>query len=232
MTDCVEWGVLLKCHIPPDSPEPSHDSLERMVAALACRADDTRLTGSGRDFTVWFWWPGTNASDAVRSGAAALREAAAAEGLPPLRVVRSHAASTNGRVSPFPGTRKRLGTPGVWSVLYRAQRPQGAPAIGAAELERVRAGLTSTDALVTLHSDKEKLLVSDGSSFTARFWADAPEPAAALRAGRADLLGALASAGLSGWTIVRAQAVTAAARHGDTFPGAYERTLNPDEETR
>jgi hypothetical protein len=117
-------------------------------------------------------------------------------------------------------------------VSYRAQRPRGAPAIGATELDRVRAALRSTDALVTLHSDKEKMLVSDGSAFTARFWVDAPDPASALRVGRAELLGALAEAGLAGWTIVRAQTVTAAARYGDTFPGAYERTLRADEETR
>jgi len=232
MTDVVEWGVLLKCHISPDAPGPSDDTLGRVVAGLGCPMHDTRLTGGGRDFTVWFWWPGTDASDAVRSGAAALREVAAREGLPPLRVVRSHAASVNGRVSPFPGARERLGVPGAWSVSYRAQRPRSAPVIGARELDRVRAALTSTDALVTLHSDKEKMLVSDGSAFTARLWVDAPDPASALRVGRAELLGALAEAGLAGWTIVRAQAVTAAARHGDTFPGAYERTLTPDEETQ
>ncbi len=232
MTATVEWGLLLKCAIPADAPEPSQDALTRVVAALPGADADKRLTGGGRDFTVWFWYQGTDASDAVRTGAAALRAAAAAEGLSPFRVVRSHAASVNGRVSPFVGTRERLGLADVWSVLYRVQRPSGAPTIGGDELERVRAGLTSDDALVTLHSDNEKLLVSNGSSFTARFWAAGTDPAQALRAGRADLLDALASAGLTGWTVTRAQAVTAAARHGDTFPGAYQRRLRPDEETR
>jgi len=119
-----------------------------------------------------------------------------------------------------------------WSVLYRVQLSQGDGPIDAQTLRAITGKLSSPDAFLTLHSDKEKFLVSDGSAFTARFWAPGSTPGAALLAGRADLLQALHAVGAAGWTIVRAQVVTAEARRGDTFPGADDRTLTETEETR
>lgn len=232
MARLPEWGVLFKCEAPSAAPPPGDEELGKFVGALPGRADDKLLTGGGRDFTAWFWVPAGNASQATQLGARLIRLAASNADMPPIRVIRSHAASTNGRVSPFPGTQDRLGKADVWSVLYRAQAPRGQGPISDAVLAMFRENLGEPDSLITFHSDKEKFLVSDGTSFTARFWVSGVEPWTALRGGRIRVVRALGSSGLADWTIVRAQVVTPAARDADTFPGAYERHLEADEETR
>jgi hypothetical protein len=232
MSNLASWGVLLKCETPSASPAPRVEELDTLIGALPGRLGDKLLTGGGRDFTAWFWVSAANASQATRLGARLIRSAASDAGMPPIRVIRSHSASTNGRISPFPGTRDRRDRADVWSVLYRAQGPRGQGPIDDAALNRFRTQLGEPDSLVTFHGDKEKFLVSDGTSFTARFWASGAEPWAALRGGRNRVIKALESSGLAGWTIVRAQVATPAARDGDTFPGANGRHLEADEETR
>ena len=226
------WGTLFKCETSIAAPTPTDRRLQDLLHALPGPPKDKKLTGAGRDFTLWFWVSASDASHATQVGADLIRSASSEIGLPEIRIVRSHSASTNGRISPFPGTRERRDLAGVWSVLYRVQAPIGHEPIGEPDLERFRTALGEPDSLVTLHGDKEKFLISDGTSFTARFWATVLEPWTALREGRRRLVGALVASGLAEWTIVRAQVVTPGARDGDTFPGAYDRHPSETEETR
>ncbi len=232
MSGPESWGVLFKCETSMALPAPTDARLHGLLRALPGPPQDKLLTGSGRDFTLWFWVSASDASHATQRGADLIRSAASDAGVPEIRVVRSHSASTNGRVSPFPGTRVRRDSVDVWSVLFRARAPVGKGPIEEPVLERFRVDLGEPDALITFHGDKEKFLVSDGTSFTARFWATGIEPWTALRAGRSRFVRALAASGLDDWTIVRAQVVTPGARDGDTFPGAYDRVLSETEETR
>jgi hypothetical protein len=232
LSDLETWGVLFKCETPNAMPAPTDEQLARLRVGLPGPPTDTLLTGGGRDFTAWFWVSASDASDASRRGSELLRSAASGAGVPPIRVVRSHSASANGRVSPFPGTRERRDRTDVWSVLYRASAPVGQRPIDDSVLQKFREALGESDSLTTFHGDKEKFLVSDGASFTTRFWAIGVVPWTALRDGRSRVVRALAASGLAEWSIVRAQVVTPSARDGDTFPGAYDRELTGSEETR
>ena len=231
MAGLAEWGVLLKCETPADHPAPTSEQLAGLLEAIPCPSSDKRLTGGGRDFTVWFWIAAVDASEATAIGARDLRTNAASLDMPPIRVVRAHAASSNGRVPPFPGAAERLDSGDTWSVLYRVRARSGHPFTDVSIAE-IAERLPGDDCLVTLHSDKEKFLVSDGSAFTARFWSYGTRPSEAIANGRADLLAVLASLSIPDSAIVRAQVTTAEARHGDMFPGADRRVLRPDEETR
>jgi len=225
-----EWGVLLKVRASSDAPAPSRAQLGRLLAALP--GGDKKLTGGGVDFTVWSWVDAADAVAATSIGARTLRAIARAEGLPSLTIVRAHAASVEGRSSPFRGVAARLGSPHIWSVYFKAEAPLGSTPATADLLERVRVALDRPDVNVTLRGDNEKFLVDDGSGFTARFWAAGATAAEAFRAARRDMIAALGRVGLEGWTLVRFQAATADARHGDTFPGVGSRRARRTEETR
>jgi hypothetical protein len=219
--------VLLKARV-DDGPIPDDDQLRRVLARLP--GSDKRLTGGGADFTIWTWIDAPDAATASVRCAAMLRDAARSEGVSSLRFIRAHAASVEGRSSPYRGVAGRLQATDEWSVYFRLEPPSGDGRVDADVLRRFGEVLGKPDTNITLRGDQEKFLLDDGSGFTARFWASGDTLAEAIRDARRDVLAALAAAGMAGWRLVRLQAATAGMRHGDSFPGLATRSPRPTEE--
>jgi hypothetical protein len=99
-------------------------------------------------------------------------------------------------------------------------------------LEEFRRVLDRPDTAVSFGGDREKFLLDDGRGIVVRFWVEGPVPGEAFRAARREVRAALEAVGLGDWVIVRMQAATAEARHGDTFPGVAGRRPGDTEETR
>jgi hypothetical protein len=229
-TTLPEWGVLLKVEVRDPGPEPSDEALQRVLDALP--GADKRLTGGRADFTVWSWFEAADAPAAVQLATGRLRAAAANEGFHDLRVIRAHAASVEGRSSPFRAVAERLGRPGEWSIYFRAAAPPGRSPVDSTTLERIEAALGRPDTSVSMGGDREKFLLDDGTGLVVRFWVDGASSPDAFLAARTSVRMALAEVGLGDWTLVRMQAATAEARHGDTFPGIAARQPRQTEETR
>ncbi len=193
---------------------------------------DKRLTGGGRDFTVWSWFDAADAPSAIDAAGILVRAAAVDVGIGPLKVIRAHAASVEGRSSPFRGIAERLGRRDQWTVYFKVVSPLDAAPADDGALERVAAALDRPDTAVTFGGDREKFLLDDGHGIVVRFWVEGPDPSKAFAEARDDMVQALARSGLGDWTIVRMQAATAEARHGDWFPGAAKRQPLVTEETR
>jgi hypothetical protein len=181
---------------------------------------------------VSWWVTATDAARAARSGADQLFALARAEGLPSLTVIRSHAASIEGRSPAFAGAEMHLDEPTTWAVDLKAAAPNGSASIGPAVLERVRAALGRADAAATLRNDPEKFLLDDGTGLTVRCWATGASAREAFEGVRTDVRKALRSVGLPDWTIVRFKARTPRNVHDDTFAGAAARRARVTEETR
>lgn len=230
LSQSPEWGVLLKVHVIGDSPDPTDGQLASLMGAMP--GPDKRLTGGGSDFTVWAWFEAEDASASIKKAAAILRAAADREGLKGLHVIRAHAASVEGRSSPFRGVATRLGRADEWTVYFRVAAPRGGRPATAETLDRIEAALAGPDTSVSFGGDREKFLLDDGRGIVIRFWVAGPNTVDVFRAARHEVVDALATAGLSDWTIVRMQAATAEARHGDTFPGVAARRPEQTEETR
>ncbi len=226
-----EWGLLLKARF-RDGSAPERERLEAVLAALP--GPDRKLTTGTADFTVSWWIEAPDAARAVSKGGETLRELCRRQGLPEVEVIRSHAASVEGRFPAWQRGEAYLGTLRTWAVDVKVSAPVGDPHPPAGQelLQQVHAGLGLPDSSATLRGDPEKFLLDDGSGFTLRFWIAGDSPAAAYRAARDSVLTALAATGLEDWTIVRFKARTPQHNHGDTFPGAAKRTPRITEETR
>jgi hypothetical protein len=234
--EAPQWGVLLKVRVRAresgeDFTVPGDDVLERMMALLP--GSDKRLTGRGSDFTILSWYAARDAAQAVELAASTLRQAAGIAGVAGrLQVIRAHAASVEGRSSPFRGVAARLGRENQWTVYFRAAAGRGSRSATVADLAAVANAIGGPDTSISYGGDREKFLMDDGRGLVIRFWVSGDDPGTALRAAHAQALVALASAGLDDWAIVRTQAATAEMRFGDTFPGVAQRTQRQTEETR
>lgn len=224
-----EWGVLLKLRV-SSGPVPDRARLERILEKLP--GTDKKLTGGGSDFTVSWWVRAPDAARAARIGADLLFALARVEGISELTVIRSHAASVEGRSPPFVGTEGHIGAANTWAVDLKAAAPIGGSPIGPALLGRVRKAIGRPDVAVTFRNDQEKFLLDDGTGFTVRCWAAGGSPREAFDGVRADLRKALDTVGLPSWTIVRFKARTPDNVHDDTFPGCAGRPASVTEETR
>jgi hypothetical protein len=222
MATTREWGLLLKVATDPDRAAPSPVQLDRLLASLP--GADKRLTGGGRDFTVAWWVEAGDAAAATITGAAALRALAGELGIPDFQVIRSHAASVEGRFPDDPEPGPDVDPDRAWSVTLKAQAPSGTPAAASELADRVRAAMRRADVMVTLRGDPEKFLLDDGSGLTVRFWEEGESPAAVIGRARRRVLDALAAVGLSDWWLVRVKAWAPLQKQGDTFPGAGSRT--------
>ena len=224
-----EWGVLLKVRV-DDGPEPTDQALADLIAALP--GPDKRLTGRGRDFTTWAWYEGSDAPESIRVAGGMLRAAAERQGIGPLRIVRAHAASVEGRNSPFQGVAARLKRPNTWTIYFRVAGPPGGRPAGAGTVDEIRKALDRPDSSVSLGGDREKFLLDTGRGVVIRFWVEGLGLPDAIRSARREVLQVLSAVRLGDWSIVRMQAATAEARHGDTFPGVDKRPPGNTEETR
>jgi hypothetical protein len=238
-----EWGLLLKIRV-ASGPAPDRAQLERILEKLP--GPDKKLTGGGSDFTVSWWVTASDAATAARAGADLLFALARAEGVSPLTVIRSHAASAEGRSPAFAGMERHLDQPSTgsprrvplgetadqWAVDLKAAAPGGSPPVGPELLDRVREAIDRADVAVTFRNDQEKFLLDDGTGLTVRCWAAGASPREAFEGVRTDLRRALDAVGLGDWAIVRFKARTPRNVYDDTFPGAARRRASVTEETR
>jgi hypothetical protein len=223
------WGVLLKVQLSADAEPAQEGALDQLLSALP--GPHKKLTGAGRDLTVAWWVDAPDAAAAIVVAARRLRAEAASLGLADLVVVRSHAASIEGR-APALAADGRAAEANVWAVDIKAGMPQGGMPVGPDIRDRLRAVLPYPDAGVTLHGDKEKFLLDDGTGLTIRIWISGKTLEAALLAARDDVTSALAQIGLDAWTLIRVKAWDPRALQGDTFPGALDHEPMPTGEYR
>jgi hypothetical protein len=207
-----EWSVLLKLEVVPPARHLTEEEPRELVKRL--HPQTTVDGGGGRDITVRTWQAASDAGEAGQRTVQQVRAAAAALGLPPLKIIRQHATSPRLRdISVIRGTQIRLTRNNVWGILANVRLGANSRDATAEDRDAIRGHLAGTDTRV----------VGAGRELFVQFWVEAPDIGAAAAMASEHLEASLNARGLSDYELYRLQPCSPAEHFFEVYPGAFER---------